>query len=279
MSRFECAVPLSTLSSQLNSKSQIPKFTEVLMENLILKSESINSKIHMHHFNNFQELWKGFTFEIVNLVNTDYFIQVTYLIMQSKPITQKFYFLVNIHYHSQYQTNIFAEAQIIEEKESKQNYKVKIHNKIVINSDLEIVEKMIRDYNLFHQICPTSADAIKGKSKYLQLGDVVQLHYYNNKNLIFELTVTELEKTENSFLIDYNVENIDKNKNINIHTPFQYFEFYGRIIGPSKIELHFEHFFKDYLKEGFIKQFSNEKDKILQHLKEYAENEMSKQYK
>ncbi len=56
MSRFECAVPLSTLSSQLNSKSQIPKFTEVLMENLILKSESINSKIHMHHFNNFQEL-------------------------------------------------------------------------------------------------------------------------------------------------------------------------------------------------------------------------------
>ena len=180
MSRFECAVPLSTLSSQLNSKSQIPKFTEVLMENLILKSESINSKIHMHHFNNFQELWKGFTFEIVNLVNTDYFIQVTYLIMQSKPITQKFYFLVNIHYHSQYQTNIFAEAQIIEEKESKQNYKVKIiHNKIEINSDLEIVEKMIReirDYNLFHQICPTSADAIKGKSKYLQLGDVVQLH-------------------------------------------------------------------------------------------------------
>ena len=43
MSRFECAVPLSTLSSQLNSKSQIPKFTEVLMENLILKSESKNS--------------------------------------------------------------------------------------------------------------------------------------------------------------------------------------------------------------------------------------------
>lgn len=134
MSRFDCAVPLSTLSSQLNTKSQIPKVTEVLIENLILKSESINSKIQMHHFNTFQDLLKEFTFEIINLINTEYFIQVTYLISQSKPITQNFYFIVNIHYNSQYQTTIIAEAQIIDEK-SNTNYKVKLHNKIEIKSE------------------------------------------------------------------------------------------------------------------------------------------------
>ena len=39
MSRFNCPIPLSTLASQLTCKNQILKFTEVLMENLILKSE------------------------------------------------------------------------------------------------------------------------------------------------------------------------------------------------------------------------------------------------
>ena len=152
-SRYECCIPLSILYSQLNTQSQIPKVTAVLMENLILKSESIHRQLQMHKFKSFNELWKEFSFQILNIINTEYFIQVTYLIIQSKPIQQKLYFLVNIHYQSQYLTNIFAEAVIINEKEQIENYPpCKIQNSIIVYSNIDVIEKILRNYQLFHQV-------------------------------------------------------------------------------------------------------------------------------
>ena len=269
-SRYECCIPLSILSSQLNTKSQIPKVTEVLMENLILKSESIHNQLQMHQFKSFNELWKEFSFQILNIVNTEYFIQVTYLISQSKPIQQQLYFLVNIHYQSQYLTNIFAEAVIINEKEGISNQlPCKLQNSIIVYSDIEVIENILRDYQLFHQVCPSSCDDLQTTSNYLKEGDVFKVIFHKKKNFVFELKVTKCEKSNNYFVIHYVVLNYEEKGKIT--TPCQRIEFICKLIGPSKLEINYDHYFKEHLDEFFLNQFTKEKDVILENIKNYAE--------
>ena len=271
-SRYECCIPLSILSSQLNTKSQIPKVTEVLMENLILKSESIHKQLQMHQFKSFNELWKEFSFQILNIINTEYFIQVTYLIIQSNPIHQKLYFLVNIHYQSQYLTNIFAEAVIINEKEqSPSQIPCKLQNSIIVYSNIDVIEKILRNYKLFHQVCPSSCDDLKTTSDYLKEGDTFKVIFHKKRNFEFELKVTKYKKSNNYFAVHYVVLNYDyKGK---ITTPFQRIEFICKLIGPSKLEINYDHYFKERLEESFLEQFNKEKDVILEDIKKYAEKQ------
>ena len=267
-SRYECCIPLSILSSQLNTKSQIPKVTEVLMENLILKSESIHNQLQMHRFKSFNELWKEFSFQILNIVNTEYFIQVTYLISQSKPIPQKLYFLVNIHYQSQYLTNIFAEAVIINEKEGTQ-LPCKLQNSIIVYSDIDVIENILRNYKLFHRVCPSSCDDLQTTSNYLKEGDILKVIFHKKKNFVFELKVTKYEKSNNYFIIHYVVMNCEDKGEVT--TPFQRIEFICKLIGPSKLEINYDHYFKEHLDDFFLNQFTKEKDVILEDIKKYAE--------
>ena len=269
-SRYECCIPLSILSSQLNTKSQIPKVTEVLMENLILKSESIHKQLQMHQFKSFNELWKEFSFQILNIINTEYVIQVTYLIIQSNPIHQKLYFLVNIHYQSQYLTNIFAEAVIINEKEqSPSQVPCKLQNSIIVYSNINVIEKILRNYKLFHQVCPSSCDALQTTSDYLKEGDTFKVIFHKKRKFEFELKVTKYKKSNNYFAVHYVVLNYDyKGK---ITTPFQRIEFICKLIGPSKLEINYDHYFKERLEESFLEQFNKEKDVILEDIKKYAE--------
>ena len=269
-SRYECCIPLSILSSQLNTKSQIPKVTEVLMENLILKSESIHKQLQMHQFKSFNELWKEFSFQILNIINTEYFIQVTYLIIQSNPIHQKLYFLVNIHYQSQYLTNIFAEAVIINEKEqSPSQVPCKLQNSIIVYSNIDVIEKILRNYKLFHQVCPSSCDALQTTSDYLKEGDTFKVIFHKKRKFEFELKVTKYKKSNNYFAVHYVVLNYDyKGK---ITTPFQRIEFICKLIGPSKLEINYDHYFKERLEESFLEQFNKEKNVILEDIKKYAE--------
>lgn len=271
MSRFNCPIPLSTLASQLTSKNQILKFTEVLMENLILKSESINDKIKMQKYDNFFDIWKEFSFQIINLIHTEYFIQVTYLISQKNPIIQKFYFFVNIHYQSQYLSNVFAEAVIINDNDQiNDKLSNKLQNTIIINSQIEIIDSILRNLELFNSLCPKTCNYLGSNAHYLNLGDTIHFLFDKEEQLAYTLSLIKLEKTEDHLVIGFSVRRDGESNTSSFNSQILILEWVVKKITNAIVELTLNHYTRQS-KQNIVESFIDEKDYLMKNIKKYAE--------
>lgn len=266
MNRFNCPFPLSTLASQLASKSQSIKFTEVLMENLILKSSDDKIKIQKN-----DNIWKKFSFQIINLVNTEYFIQVTYLIYQKNPTYRKFYLFVNIHYQSQYVSNVFAEAVIINDSEQTINkYDNKLQNTIIIKSQIERIDSILRNLELFNSFCLKPCNYLGSSTHYFKLGDTINFLFGKEEQLVYTLSLIKLEKTEDQIVIGFSVNRDGESKISSSNLPILLLEWVIKKITNAFVELTLNHY-TSQSKSTIFESFINEKDYLMKNIKKYAE--------
>lgn len=271
MNRFNCPIPLSTLASQLASKSQSIKFTEVLMENLILKSGSSDGKIKMQKNDNFYDTWKKFSFQIINLINTEYFIQVTYLISQKNPTSEKFFLFVNIHYQSQYVSNVFAEAVFINDSEQMINkYDSKLQNTIIIHSQIERIDSILRNLELFNSFCPKTCNYLGSSTHYLKLGDTINFLFDKEEQLVYTLSLIKLEKTEDQLVVGFSVKRDGEPKVSSSNPQILLLEWVGKKIANAFVELTLNHY-SSQSKNNIFESFINEKEYLMKNVKKYAE--------
>lgn len=302
VTKYDCYLPLSFLSLLLKNIQSLSGFERFLHKKPItMLLDGYTSEFSKPQC---ELLWKGLhdlELTIEQMVETNYFIQIKFALLNKHPYVTKFNFIINLHYMSlnrtliicelvfkqkcneqlrktscvankiylDTHTNLNLQMHMVNPDLSKKN-DLKIHQStVLIGCSFSIIKKILMNFKLFNQLVPELCTRVETSfSDDIKEGDEIRLIYDIPKKSSLNVTLkaTSVINLEEELTITLKTKDFGSS-----NTPSQQIEWIANRISSYELKIILRHSFDAVIQDEFIECLSKEKKNILNKLKNVLE--------